>query len=100
MRKADVLHLFDYLYWVNGRLLDAAARLAPGQLTAPPAAATRDLRATLVHELDVEWSWRLNLQGRLTDADEDLDPEDYPDLAAIRTHWLRDELERGPGSQR
>jgi uncharacterized damage-inducible protein DinB len=93
MRKADDLHLFDYLYWVNGRLLEAASRLTPEQLAAPPQATTRALRATLVHELDVEWSWRLDLQGKLTDAEVDLDPEDYPDIAAIRAHWLRDELE-------
>ena len=93
MRKRDVLHLFDYVYWVNGRLLDAATGLRPEQLTATAPGLTRDLRATLVHELDVEWSWRLNLQGKLTDAEVDLDPADYPDVAAIRAHWLRDELE-------
>ena len=54
---------------------------------------TRGLRATLVHELDVEWSWRLNLQGALTDAEQDLNPEDYRDVAAIRAHWQRDEAE-------
>ena len=93
MRTSDVLRLFDYMYWVNHRLLDAAEELANNQLTATAEITTRDLRATLVHELDVEWSWRLNLQGRLTDAEEDLRPEDYPDVAAIREHWRRDEAE-------
>jgi uncharacterized damage-inducible protein DinB len=93
MRKADVQHLIDYMYWVNGRLLDAAEGLTPDELTAPTSVTTRDLRATLVHELDVEWSWRLNLQGRLTDAEEELRPEDYPDLVSIREHWRRDEAE-------
>ena len=74
MRKADVQHLVDYMYWVNARLLDAAEQVTSGELTAPTDATTRDLRATLVHELDVEWSWRLNLQGKLTDAEEDLRP--------------------------
>lgn len=93
MRTTDILHLFDYVYWVNHRLLDAAEELANNQLTATAEVTTRDLRATLVHELDVEWSWRLNLQGRLTDAEEDLRPEDYADVAAIREHWRRDEAE-------
>ena len=75
MRTTDILHLFDYVYWVNHRLLDAAEELANNQLTATAEVTTRDLRATLVHELDVEWSWRLNLQGRLTDAEEDLRPD-------------------------
>lgn len=64
------MHLIDYMYWVNGRLLDAAEPLAPAELAAPTAVTTRDLRATFVHELDVEWSWRLNLQGQLTQATE------------------------------
>jgi uncharacterized damage-inducible protein DinB len=93
MNKGDALHLLDYMYWVNHRLLDAADGMSTDELAAPPTATTRDLRATLVHELDVEWSWRLNLQGALTDAEEELKPEDYPDLATIRAHWRRDEAE-------
>ena len=93
MRKADVQHLIDYMYWVNGRLLDAAEHLTTAELTAPTDVTTRDLRATLVHELDVEWSWRLNLQGKLTDAEEDLLAEDFPDVAAIRERWRNDEAE-------
>ncbi|CAN5591969.1 hypothetical protein BH23CHL6_BH23CHL6_04770 [soil metagenome] len=27
MNRTDVLHLFDYMYWANARLLDAAAAL-------------------------------------------------------------------------
>jgi uncharacterized damage-inducible protein DinB len=93
MDKADIQHLVDYLYWVNGRILDAAEELEADHLTRPSPPTTRDLRATLVHELDVEWSWRLNLQGRLSEAERDLRPEDYPDIAAIREHWARDEAE-------
>ena len=93
MNKIDVQGLFDYMYWVNARLLDAADKLSPAELAAPTAVTSRDLRATLVHELDVEWSWRLNLQGRLTDAESELRPEDYPNLASVRDHWRRDEAE-------
>lgn len=93
MRKVDVLHLLDYMYWVNYRLLDAAEPLTTDQFMALTTVTTRDLRATLVHELDVEWSWRLNLQGRLTDGEGELRPEDYPDVGAVRDHWRRDEGE-------
>jgi uncharacterized damage-inducible protein DinB len=93
VRKADVLHLIDYMYWVNGRLLDATEPLTTAELAAPTAVTTRDLRATLVHELDVEWSWRLNLQGQLTEATEELRPEDHADVAELRDHWRRDEAE-------
>ena len=93
MNKADVQHLIDYMYWVNHRLLDAAEQLSTDELIASTTITMRNLRATLVHELDVEWSWRLNLQGRLTDAEEDLRPEDYSDAAAIRERWSQDEAE-------
>ncbi len=93
MRQTEITLLFDYMYWVNRRLLDAAERLPEGGFLAPSTGTTRDLRATLVHELDVEWSWRLNLQGQLTEADNDLRPEDYPDLARLRAHWDADQAE-------
>jgi uncharacterized damage-inducible protein DinB len=93
MRRADVATFVAYMYWVNHRLLDAAEELTPDQLSAPTDVTTRDLRATLVHELDVEWSWRLNLQNRLDEDEADLRPENYPDIAAIREHWRRDEAE-------
>jgi uncharacterized damage-inducible protein DinB len=96
MQLVDIVDLFDYMYWVNHRLLTAAARLTKAQFTAHTDVTTRDLRATFVHELDVEWSWRLSLQGRTfaeLEAEGELRPEDYPNLAALRDHWDRDEAE-------
>lgn len=93
MRKADILILVDYMYWANQRILDAAERLTADAFAASTTVTTRDLRATLVHELDVEWSWRLNLQARLSEDEADLKPENYPDVGAIREHWHRDEAE-------
>lgn len=93
MRKTDVIALFDYMYWANHRILDAAAQLPADKFAAPSSLTTRDLRATLVHELDVEWSWRLRLQGRSNEDEADLEPDDYPDVAAISEHWRRDEAE-------
>lgn len=96
MRRTDVLGLFDYSYWVTHRLLHAAGQLSPEDFTATATVGTRDLRATLVHELDVEWSWRLNVQGKPMDEwgpDDDLRPDDYPDVATLHEHWRRDEAE-------
>lgn len=102
MDSVSVLALFDHLYWVNRRLLDAATRLTAEEFTSPTTPetpieiTTRDLRATLVHELDVEWSWRLNLQGKPIEEwgpGEELKPEDYPDVRTLREHWARDEAE-------
>jgi uncharacterized damage-inducible protein DinB len=93
MRAGDMRTLFDFMYWVNHRLLDHAAEISPERFTEATTLTTRDLRGTLVHELDVEWSWRLNLQGRLDEDEADLDPANYPDVASLAEHWARDEAE-------
>jgi uncharacterized damage-inducible protein DinB len=92
MRAEDVAILFDYMYWVNGRLVDTAGELDPDAFVEPTTVTTRSLRATLVHELDVEWSWRQNLLG-LADEDTELEPEDYPDVRSLADRWQRDENE-------
>ncbi len=43
MNVADVRDLFDYNYWANGRVLDAAARLSPEAFVDPATVTTRDL---------------------------------------------------------
>jgi uncharacterized damage-inducible protein DinB len=96
MKQADVQSLVDWMYWVNHRLLDAAAGLTEKQFLAPSKVTTRGLRETFVHELDVEWSWRENLRGRSIDEwgpDEELRPEDFPTLASLRERWEADEAE-------
>jgi uncharacterized damage-inducible protein DinB len=91
---ADVADLFGYLYWVRDRALANAAQLAGDQFLDPSTVAYRDLRATLVHELDVERSWRLRLQGAPTDAwDVTLEPGDYRDVAAVADAWQGEEAE-------
>jgi uncharacterized damage-inducible protein DinB len=96
MNKAAIQSLFDWMYWVNRRLLDSAAELGQNEFRGVTGPTTRDLRATLVHELDVEWSWRENLQGKPMEdwgPDEELRPEDFPDVATLRERWERDEAE-------
>jgi uncharacterized damage-inducible protein DinB len=76
--------------WVNHRLLDAAAGLPDDVWQSDAHITTRGLRATLVHELDVEWSWRLALEGRPESEwgeDNELRPEDFPTVAALRDRW-------------
>lgn len=93
VHHSDIVTLFGFMYWTNGKLLDAADHLTPEQFTALSTATTRDLRATLVHELDVEWSWRLNLQNWIDDDDAELNAGDFPDVASLRERWERDERE-------
>jgi uncharacterized damage-inducible protein DinB len=96
MAPDDITLLFDHLYWVRDRIL-AAADHDGVPLAAEAHATLRDLRSTLVHELDVEWSWRERLRGpdptHFAAGDEDLDPADFRTLDSIRTRWAADERE-------
>jgi uncharacterized damage-inducible protein DinB len=93
VRQTDVTTLFDYMYWVNHRLLHKTSELSNAQFTATDSGSptTRNLRATLVHELDVEWSWRLNLQQRNDEDAGELDPADFPDIHTLIARWNEDE---------
>jgi uncharacterized damage-inducible protein DinB len=90
MRTAEIHALFEYLYWIRDRVLTAAGEAGSDVLGATRSGSPRDLRATLVHELDVESGWRARLSG---DVEIDLDPANFPTLDSIADQWRRDELE-------
>ncbi len=96
MNPSEIALIFDHLYWVRDRILDAAE--TPGVTW--PGTAPDDLlglRSTLVHELDVEWSWRRRLSSANPTAfpaeDVELVPSDFPTVASIRERWTGDEME-------
>lgn len=92
MRHEEVGALLDYLFWVRDRVLAATASLSEGEFRSDKTVATRDLRATLVHQLENEWAWRVRLsQGAFPEGD--LDAEDYPTLDDLVNHWRREERE-------
>jgi uncharacterized damage-inducible protein DinB len=96
MRVADAATLFDHLYWIRDRLLADAAELGTAAFTSTETATNRDLRATLVHELDVQWSWRERLKGADWEEwgpDAELTAGDYPTVTSLVEHWQRDEAE-------
>src|SRR5512147_154364 len=94
MRQADIDQLFEYLWWLRDRALAEASRLPADAFLSPDTVAYRDLRSTLVHELDVERSWRRRLRGEPKEAwNADLAPADYPDATSILADWRRDEAE-------
>src|SRR5438093_11486248 len=64
MRQRELATLFDFNYWAHRRILTTAARLIDPQLTLRSVIVGRDLRATLVHTLGVEFNWCLRLQRR------------------------------------
>ena len=93
MGPDEVEALVGHMYWANHRVLDAAAELPDEVFREPTDLTTRSLRETLVHELDVEWSWRLNLQGRADEAPDELDAASFATVEQLGARWAEDELE-------
>ena len=91
MRRKDLETLFGFSYWMKDRVLECAAKLTTAEFQAPSGVTTRDLRATLVHTLDVESSWRARLRGE--PEPKELAVTDYPRASALIDHWRRDEQE-------
>jgi uncharacterized damage-inducible protein DinB len=91
MRRKDLETLFGFSYWMKDRVLERAAKLTTAEFQAPSGVTTRDLRATLVHTLDVESSWRARLRGE--PEPKELAVTDYPRANALIDHWRRDEQE-------
>lgn len=82
--------LVDYLFWVRDRVLAAASSVPEDEFRSRETVATRDLRATLVHQLENEWAWRIRLSQGAFPVD-GLEPADYPTIDELVSHWHREE---------
>ncbi len=92
MRHEEVGEFVDYLFWARDRILAATASLPESEFRSGETVTTRDLRATLVHQLENEWAWRIRLSEGAFPVD-GLDPKDYPTLDALVDRWHREEQE-------
>jgi len=94
MRPPDIHALFDFNYWANREILAAAQEASKAEWIAEPQFTYRGLRGTLVHTLDVEWSWRIRLRGEHPELwGTSLPDNDFPDVAALAERWAADEVE-------
>jgi uncharacterized damage-inducible protein DinB len=96
MQISAIRTMFDYLYWLRDRVLDAVSELPPEAFITTEAVGARDLRATLVHELDVEASWRARLRWDVPAQPEtELNADAYPTLETLREQWRADQVAMG-----
>jgi uncharacterized damage-inducible protein DinB len=90
MNHSDLVFLFDYNYWANGRVLKAAAQLTPGRFTAPHGLSHGSLRGALAHVLAAEIVWRLRCQSGISPTALPAE-NDFPTLDALQSRWAEEE---------
>jgi uncharacterized damage-inducible protein DinB len=86
VNHADLQTLLDYHYWARDRMLAAVQTLPQDQYTKDLGNSFRSIRDTLVHIYFAEWVWHSRWLGR--SPSQGLKPEDFPDVATLRTAWV------------
>ena len=90
MNTAEIATLFDYNYWANGRVLNAASRVTPAQFVAPAGLSHGSVRGALVHVLSAEVVWRLRCQEGISPPAMLLETG-FPTLDSLREFWNEEE---------
>jgi uncharacterized damage-inducible protein DinB len=90
MNRADIEFLFDYNYWANARVLQAASKLTPDRFTAPHGLSHGSPRGALAHVLAAEIVWRLRCQSGISPTALPAE-SDFPALDVLRAHWAEEE---------
>ena len=85
MNKQDILPLYKYNQWANGRILDAARSVTQEQFLADAYFPHGGLRSTLTHILFAEWIWRNRGEGISPTVR--FKPEEFPTLDALLQRW-------------
>ncbi|MEX1020130.1 MAG: DinB family protein [Litorilinea sp.] len=90
MQKSELITLFDYNYWANRKIFDAAAQATRTQLTEPRQLSWESIFQTLTHILSAEWIWRVRCQEGISPR-AFLNPADFADMAALLARWREEE---------
>jgi len=85
MNLHDCRLLLDYHYWARDRLIEAVTLLTPQQYTRDLGNSFRSVRDTLTHIYFAEWAWHQRWIGQ--SPTKALEPDMFPDVAALRQAW-------------
>ena len=80
--------LYNYNYWANRRIMEAAQGLSEAEFVSRQPGSYGSVRDTLVHTMGVEWLWLQRMLG--TSPARLPTPDDYASVADIGLRW-RDE---------
>jgi uncharacterized damage-inducible protein DinB len=90
MNHTEILTLYDYNYWANRKVLNAAAHVTPEQWVAPAPASHGSLRGAIVHVFGAEVVWRMRVQEGVSLGG--LPPEsEFPTLDSLVQRWNEEE---------
>ena len=87
MNKRDISALIAYNFWADEHIFAPCERITGAEFTRKviPDPGWGSLRGILVHVLDAENGWRLNLEEQ--NASELLEEADFADVSELRTRW-------------
>lgn len=89
MNTQDILTLYRYNRWANGKILSAAANATQEQFLADATYPHGGLRGTLVHALFAEWVWRSRWEGDSPTFR--LKPDDFPTFESLYARWMMED---------
>ena len=90
MEKTEILTLYDYNYWGNHRVLEAARKVTAEQFEAPAFTSHKSLRGTLAHILGTEIVWRMRCQEGISPSSIPAE-QDFPTLELLIQKWVEEE---------
>jgi uncharacterized damage-inducible protein DinB len=90
MQPQEIQALAHYHTWANDRLMRRAVHLSTEQLQTPSWLSQKTVVATLVHMLDVQWSWRQVCEtSRLPSTY--ISTSDFATMKQFRRAWQADD---------
>ena len=84
--------LYEYNWWANARILDAASRLTPEKFTKDLRSSYPSVRDTLVHVMSAERIWLKRWKG--TSPKAMLAPSDFRTISPLKARWAKVEREQ------
>jgi len=91
MNRYDILELYDYNYWANSKVLNAAAKISNEQFMAPMGLTYSSIRGSLTHALGAEIVWRMRLQEGIS-LPALPGQNEFPDVETLTAHWKQEEI--------
>ena len=89
MNLEDIQLIYQYNYWANRKILEAASNVTQEQFLAPAEYPFGGLRGTLLHVVGAECDWRGMFENNIYNGD--LQEEEFPTLQSLAERFTEEE---------